>query len=64
MSSLGGLIVLAVLTAASLAAMGYLMIAMITHNQIFMEKDKDNGKSRRKMQRISRDRIHGKTSGQ
>jgi len=40
MSSLGGLIVLAVLTAASLAAMGYLMIALATHNQLFMERIK------------------------
>ncbi|RLG01705.1 MAG: hypothetical protein DRN49_00700 [Thaumarchaeota archaeon] len=40
MSSLGGLIVLAVLTAVSLAAMGYLMIAMVTHNQLFVERMK------------------------
>ena len=37
-SSLGGLIVFAALTAAGLALMGYMVIAMATHNQLFMER--------------------------
>jgi len=39
-SSLGGLIVFAVLTAVSLAVMGYMVIFMVTHNQLFMERVK------------------------
>jgi len=39
-SSLGGLIVFAALTAASLAMMGYMVIAMATHNQLFIERIK------------------------
>ena len=38
MSSLGGLIVFAALTAAGLALMGYMVMAMATHNQLFMER--------------------------
>ncbi|HDJ66973.1 MAG TPA: hypothetical protein ENF33_04620 [Nitrososphaeria archaeon] len=40
MSSLGGLIVFAVLTAVSLAAMGCLMMATVAHNQFFIERIK------------------------